>query len=82
MIRKSWTERMGTMVTYLRGHGFVANWTATGFVACHPQGITVTANDRRIKWEAPSPGDPVVAVSMHSPPSMEWLVLKIEEALP
>ena len=24
MIRKRWAERMGSMVTYLRGHGFVA----------------------------------------------------------
>ncbi len=82
MIRKPWVERMNTMVTYLRGHGFVANWTATGIVACHRNGITVTVNERRMKWEAPSGDDPVVSVSMHAPPSMEWLVLKVEEALP
>jgi hypothetical protein len=80
MIRKRWAERMGSMVTYLRGHGFVANWTATGIVASHPKGITVTVNERRMKWEAPAGEDPVVSVSMHAPPSMEWLVLKVEEA--
>lgn len=82
MIRKRWAERMGTMVTYLRGYGFVVNWTATGIVGCHPGGITVTVNERRMKWESPAEPDPVVAVSMHSPPSMEWLVLKVEETLP
>ena len=82
MIRKRWAERMGSMVTYLRGYGFVVNWTATGIVACHPGGITVTVNERRMKWEAPSDPDPVVDVSMHSPPSMDWLTMKVNEALP
>lgn len=82
MIRKTWVERMGSMVTYLRGHGFVANWTATGIVASHPKGITVTVNERRMKWEAPVGPDPVVSVSMNAPPQMEWLVRKVEEALP
>lgn len=84
MIRKTFMDKAQSMVTLMRGYGFVVNVTCTGIVACHPKGITVTINEKRMKVEHPVKGDgdvPAMLVAQQrvAPPTVEWLAARCEE---
>jgi hypothetical protein len=67
---------------YLRGLGFVAHHTSTGWIAAHHKGVTVTGNLKRIKVERTRLNDenaPMVTVE-RGPAKMEWLDAQLQGA--